>query len=106
MVTASGKYRVDAAFAEFLGAPLLRLIQHGDSVHGRYGRRGVVYGTLRDRTFLGEWRDNAREGWLRLDFDPSYASCDGEYGIHKPEPTVLGKLHGSRVVRKSRPHNL
>jgi hypothetical protein len=100
MTTASGKYRVDDAFAAFLGTPLLRLLQSGDTVHGRYGRRGVISGRLKHRTFVGEWRDHDRNGWLRLRFDTSFDSCEGEYGLLNDEPVMLGKLHGSRVVRK------
>lgn len=106
MATASGKYRVDDDSAAFLGTSLLRLIQSGDSVHGRYGRRGVVNGMLKHRTFIGEWRDHDRTGWLRLRFDASFESCEGEYGRIGTEPTILGRLRGFRIVRKRPPKKL
>ena len=86
MRAATGSYHFDSASALFFRTPVLRLLQRDGRVVGRFGRRGILKGTLSDLTLEARWSDRERTGWLKLTFDDSYQHFEGRYGL-VPEQT-------------------
>lgn len=98
MRSVSGKYRMDAASAEFFGSRTICLIGRGSEILGRFGRTGTIRGSLAGYVADAVWHDFHREGWMTLTFDAGFTSCYCRYGIDRK--TVLGRFTLSRILRK------
>ncbi len=96
----SGKYRLEPAGADFFGTNTVRFIERGSAVIGRFGRSGVIRGSIDGRLVEAQWSDRQRHGWMRLHCSTDYKSCDCEYGTQDgPE---CGRATLSRVARPGR----
>lgn len=101
MANASGKYRSENPSA-FLGNSIIHLIVRDSTVLGRFGRVGVIRGSVTGLAVDARWRDNARNGWMKLTFTPDFRSCTCDYGID--EGPALGHSLLSKVSRSTRSH--
>lgn len=59
----------------------MHLVQRGDRLIGRFGRRGVVRGSLSGDVLEAGWKVGTRSGWLRVAFDRENRSFAGFYGL-------------------------
>lgn len=80
----------------------MRIIERESSVIGRFGREGVIHGSVSGHVLDAEWRDRTRQGWLKLAFDPSYKRCECEYGTETNGKTVLGHAVLTKIERSPR----
>ncbi len=78
--TATGTYRLDPISAAFFDATVIRFIHRDGSVIGRFGRHGSIRGSMTDGVLSASWKDQVRDGWMKLAFDGSYRLFEGEYG--------------------------
>ncbi len=101
MRTLNGQYQLDDAVAEFFGARTLRFIARDTYVTGRFGREGVIRGSVNGHELLAQWHDKERAGWLRVHFAPSFKTGDLEYGVNA-NGTSVGRSVMIRVVRTTR----
>ena len=81
MSGATGHYRLDGESKVFFGSPVMHIIQRGERLIGRFGRHGVVRGSISDGSMEASWKAGDRHGWLKLVFDPSSRSLEGSYGV-------------------------
>ena len=103
MRTASGQYRLDADSATFFGCQNVRLIARGSLVIGRFGRNGVISGSLTGLHANAVWHDAARKGWINFSFDADLGAGDFEYGLQGQAAIRTGKLRRlSRAARSVR----
>jgi len=78
--TVRGHYRLDDEARSFFGSPVMHLVQRGDRLIGRFGRRGVVRGVFSGAALEASWKVGERSGWLRVTFDRESRSFAGFYG--------------------------
>lgn len=98
MPTASGKYRFETDSPEFFGSGTIHVIARGQSVIGRFGRVGVMRGSIEGRILKAEWTEGERRGWISLEFAPDYKSCICTYGMAGGPA-----LQTARMLKVSRP---
>ncbi len=101
MRTLNGQYQVDDAVATFFGSRTLRFIARDTYVTGRFGREGVIRGSVSGHELSAQWHDKQRHGWLRVRFAPSFKTGELEYGM-EPEQGLAGRSMMVRVVRTAR----
>ena len=108
MRTASGQYRLDPDSATFFGCQNVRLIARGSLMIGRFGRNGVISGSLAGLHANTVWHDAARKGWMNLSFHADLNIGDFEYGLQGEPAIRKGNLRRvSRATRSARvPKNL
>jgi hypothetical protein len=90
MKGATGHYRFDDESKVFFGSPVLHLIQRGDRLVGRFGRRGVVRGSISDGSMEASWKSGERCGWIRARFDPRRRVFEGVYGLGETSSPPAG----------------
>jgi hypothetical protein len=101
MRTLNGQYQLDDAVAEFFGARTLRFIARDSYVTGRFGREGVIRGSVSGHELAAQWHDKQRHGWLRVHFTPSFKTGELEYG-EDANGDEVGRSMMVRVVRTAR----
>ena len=101
MRTLNGQYQLDSDVAVFFGARTLKFIARDSYVTGRFGREGVIRGSVSGHEVLAEWHDKERRGWIRIHFSPSYKTAELEYGVDTSGES-LGRSVMVRVVRSTR----
>ena len=101
MRTLNGQYELDDAVAAFFGARTLRFIARDEYVTGRFGREGVIRGSVNGHELSAQWHDKQRNGWLRVRFAPSFKTGELEYGVNT-NVTSVGHSTMTRVVRSTR----
>lgn len=101
MRTLNGQYQLEDAVAAFFGARTLRFIARDSYVTGRFGREGVIRGSVSGHELLAQWHDKERQGWLRVHFAPSFKTAELEYGVDA-NGTSVGRSMIVRVVRSTR----
>lgn len=101
MPTASGKYRFQAPSGEPFGSATIHLIARGETVLGRFGRVGVIHGSLQGRVVNGQWTKREDRGWIVLEFAPDFKSCTYTYGTDGGPALAYGDL--LKVSRPARP---
>lgn len=101
MRTLNGQYQLEDAVAAFFGARTLRFIARDSYVTGRFGREGVIRGSVSGHELLAQWHDKQRQGWLRVHFAPSFKTAELEYGEDSNGSSV-GHSMMVRVVRSTR----
>ena len=99
MLDATGLYRLDETSVRFFGTHVLRILQRGEVVVGRFGRRGTIKGTLHDFELRAAWRERACSGWLNATFDPTYDTFRGECGDEDDELIAQVQCTGTRIRR-------
>lgn len=77
----TGHYRLDPHSKAFFGTPLWHVVQRGDELIGRFGRRGTIKGRIDGQAVEGCWKSGDRSGWLKLTFSATDRSFVGEYGV-------------------------
>ena len=92
-------YRLDADTRQYLDSSLLHLIVRGSDVVGRYGRYGVIRGTLDGSELTASLNDGPNRGWLRASFDAVYDTFEGTCAYGR-EPANECRISGSRVEKK------
>lgn len=101
MRTLNGQYQLEDAVATFFGARTLRFVARESYVTGRFGREGVIRGSVSGHELLAQWHDKERRGWLRVRFAPSFKTAELEYGIDN-NGAPAGRSMIARVVRSTR----
>jgi hypothetical protein len=101
MRTLNGQYQLEDAVAAFFGARTLKFIARDSYVTGRFGREGVIRGSVAGQELLAQWHDKARHGWMRVHFAPSFKTAEMEYGENTSGETLARSMI-VRVVRSSR----
>ena len=101
MRTLNGQYELEHEVAAFFGARILKFVTHNAYVTGRFGRDGVIRGSLNGQELLAQWHDEARQGWMRVRFAPSFKTAELEYGMNESGATLQRSMM-VRVVRTSR----
>ncbi len=101
MRTLNGQYQLDDPEAAFFGARTLRFIARDAYVTGRFGREGVIRGSVDGHELSAQWHDKERTGWLRVRFAPSFKTGELEYGVNA-NGTSVGHSTMTRVVRTTR----
>jgi hypothetical protein len=90
MSGATGHYRLDGESKAFFGSPVMHFIQRDDRIIGRFGRRGVVRGSISNGTLTISWKSGPRCGWLKARFNPIRRSFEGVYGLGEATSPPLG----------------
>jgi hypothetical protein len=85
---------------ELLGTHLIRLIARGQTVIGRYGRRGFISGVLQEHELIATLRDDLHKGSLTATFDEDFESFDGVYVSAQSDQGLSLRCSGTRVTRK------
>ncbi len=101
MRTLNGQYQLEDTVAAFFGARTLRFVARDAYVTGRFGREGVIRGSVSGQELLAQWHDKARHGWLRVRFAPSFKTAELEYGFENNSGPA-GRSMIVRVVRSTR----
>lgn len=101
MRTLNGQYELEHDIAAFFGARTMRFVARDSYVTGRFGREGVIRGSMNGHELLAQWRDKRRSGWLRIRFAPSFKTAELEFGVDASSES-LGHSVLIRVVRSSR----
>jgi hypothetical protein len=96
LARATATYRINPEMADVLRAKLLRLIFRGESVIGRYGRRGHLAGSFRDGRLTATMRDERHEVQITLTFDESLRTFSGLYAGGGVQQTLTGELVARR----------
>ncbi|HET9029671.1 MAG TPA: hypothetical protein VFN49_05795 [Candidatus Aquilonibacter sp.] len=99
MRTLSGQYQLEETVAAFFGARTVKLVARDAYVTGRFGREGVIRGSVRDHEVIAQWHDRSRKGWLRIHFAASFATGELEYGT---DHTTAQPSMVVRTVRAAR----
>jgi hypothetical protein len=81
VTVATGHYRLDPGSQAFFESPMMHFVQHDGEVIGHFGRHGNVRGVMHDGVLEANWKCRDRDGWIRLTFDPSRRTLEGEYGL-------------------------
>jgi hypothetical protein len=97
---ATAAYRLNPEMHEFLGSGLIRLIVRGESVIGRYGRRGYLSGTLQGLVLTAALRDGVHDGELLVTFDEAFASFNGCFHAAGDGESHERPCSGMRVTRR------
>lgn len=92
-------YRLDSAAQHYLDSSLLHLIVRGSDVVGRYGRYGVLRGTLDGSELTASLTDGPKQGWFRASFDAMYDAFEGTCAYGR-EPANECRIAGSRAEKK------
>lgn len=100
LASATAAYRLNLEVHEFLGSGLLHLIARGESVIGRYGRRGYLSGALCGLVLTATLRNGLHQGELRVTFDEGFTSFDGYYRTAPPSEVHERRCCGTRVTRR------
>jgi hypothetical protein len=95
-----GHYRLDDEAKVFFEAPIMHIMRRGNAVVGRFGRRGVISGSMKGLSLEARWKSRERAGWLRVTFDPAHQSFSGDYGLEVDTPAV-GRCE-ARIAAKAR----
>lgn len=101
MRTLNGQYELEDAVAAFFGSRTLRFIAREAHVTGRFGREGVIRGSVTGNELSAQWHDKQRHGWLRVHFAPSFKTGELEYGTD-PDQDLAQRSTMVRVVRSAR----
>jgi hypothetical protein len=81
VTVATGHYRLDPESHAFFESPIIHFVQHDAELVGHFGRHGTVRGFMHGCVLEGNWKCRERGGWIRLTFDPSRRTLEGEYGL-------------------------
>lgn len=74
------------------------LIARDSGVIGRFGRTGMLRGSLANGVLTADWRDVRRTGWITMTFAGDYTSCICLYGLDRGP--ALARAILTRVFRK------
>lgn len=99
---ATGKYELADGCAEFFGSHVLYIIARGPAVLGRFGRSGILRGSIDGALITASWEDGKRKGWMRLTLDQTGQSCACEYGTFEPASNAAGRSVLKKLGRRRR----